>query len=223
MRLYRLSVSRVALLYGMLFMFAGCNGDNTVQFVTGQNTPQETIKKAAESLRSKNLDNHLETVRCSERQREFAIATFELHTACELQEALVARFGDGAWEEFQNVDLSPEFRASFGYMVPPLGDEWLENLEIEINGDRATWICKWGRRPVEQYFVFDGKQNAWFLEIPGLPEEEDRIEAACEFPRKLAEAARVGLKVINEPNITIREIKLRMADILFKRSHEIDQ
>lgn len=239
MRLYWFYAFHVSLLCGVLLISAGCKEDKAVQSATGQDTPQEsikkkedkavrsvtgqdtleeTIKKAAESYRSKNLDDYLDIIRCTESQREYAVAMFGLHEAYELQRALVEKFGDGAWDELQSVDMSPEFGASFSYGVPPLGDEWHENLEIEINGDRATWVTKWGRRPAEQYFLYDKEQEAWFLVLPpGTPEDEESIQAMCEFPRKLVRAARAGLKAVDEPNITVREIKLRMGDEFFQR------
>ena len=223
MRLYWLCAFRVALFCGVLFIFAGCKGDEAVRSVTGQDTPQETIRKLAASARSKNLDDYLDTIQHTERQREYFVAMFELHTAYELQRALVGRFGDGAWAEFQSVDLSPEFKANFGYGVPPLGDEWHKSLEIEITGDRATWVCKWGRRPAKQYLVFDGEQKAWFIVYPDVPKEKKRIQAMCEFPRRYAKAARLGLKVVDEPNITVREIKLRMAEVVFQRPRQKGQ
>ena len=230
MKLYYTYAFIVPLFCGLLLVPVGCNEgattdpeaialkeDRVVRSASGQVSPLETIKKEAAALRAKDREAYLDTVQYTEAQKEYALAMFGLNDAYELQQALVEKFGEDAWDELQKVDIWRELGGSFTYTVPPLGDKWHKYLKIKIRGDQATWVCKWGRIPEKRRLVFDKEQNAWLSLLPGMPKDEQSIKTMSELIRNLAKAARAGLKAVDEPDITIREIKLRMGEDFFGR------
>jgi len=208
---------RVLVLLGMLLPSEGCNGEKVVRTVEDQDTPEDVIRKVARAIKTKDRQKYLECYKYTEPQEEVLLACFEmLATSYDFRRALVGKFGPDAWNEFQTADLSPDFGANFSLATPPLDDEWQKTLQVQVEGNRATWECDWGKRPIEQYLTFDRTRDAWLVEDPDIPDSEEHLRAACAFPRAIARAVRLGLKVIAEPKATVRETKLRMAKEFFQ-------
>lgn len=214
------------LLSGVLFVSAACEEDKRagrsasaekVKYAPTQDTPQGAILKSTAAFRAKKLPDYLKTVQYTPAQKRYVVAMFGMNVTCDLQKALVEKFGKNAWTHLQAVDVTPEFGLSFTYTVPPPDDEWQEDMEVEISGNRAVWICKWGRRPEKHKLAFDQRRKAWLLILPGTPKDELSMKYMCELVENLTKAAKTGLKVVDEEDITIREIKIRMAEEFFQR------
>ena len=75
--------------------------------------------------------------------------------AFDFRDALVKAYGPDAWETYTTVSVP----RAFVPQIPPRDTAWLDGLEIQVDGDKASYVNPWTKRK-DELVRKDGK---WFV------------------------------------------------------------
>lgn len=159
-----------SLLLLCVFVVAGCTagveqGERTFDTKpTGQDTPQAALTKGVSAL----LDDDYDSVESTAFQGAAAVRPFfdSVKKAKAMRTALVKKFGDGAWEEFNLIEIDGHTTdlTSMAMDREAILAALTREITFNVNGDLASCTLPWSG--MTQRFR-RAPNGAWYMDMGG--------------------------------------------------------
>jgi hypothetical protein len=185
----------------MLFLAAvSCRREaKMITIPDGQDTPQAVIRKMYHAVRDGDREKFLECHTLESGGREVFDQFFETRVATyEFATAVEKAYGTDAVERLGDFRSAGEDMAVI--LMPPLDLNWLDKIEVTVDGDHATYRNPWERTAYKLVQTGD----CWRITRPDLTQDAKSQIAGL---MKVRNAVRDCMHLVGRPGVSVDDLR----------------
>ncbi len=168
-------------------------------------TPKEVLENMAEAMQDGDSEAFVACFDATEDQEKLLGATCEMMSAMiKFEEAMVKEYGEDAVKKSGSKSNFSDFK----------DDKWLEDLEIKIDGDKATATKKGDKEPMNLV----KKDGGWKIDAKDMADEKQMkdLDKALKMFEAMANVTKDATDKIGKDGYTAEKINKEMGEDMMK-------